>query len=537
MAAPVDSRVAARLVDSSPLADISLKLARLESRFRRNVRDSVRTWRKLVDDEARLAGMTPEAKESARDAARAEGHGGFLLTLDLPSYRAVMRHAEDRALRRDLYEAHITRASDRGPGAGQFDNGPLVEEILALRYERARLLGFSSHAQAALRATMAGSADGAERFLLELNSRVRPQAEAELEAIWALAKSRDGLKGFRPWDLPYYAERLKEQELGWSEAELSEYFCARRVVASMLGLAEQRYGLALVPHPERIARDGPRATVRVLHGDGSELGVLELELYGAREERGEPEVAAAVPRLSEHSLQLPAVRVQCNFSPSVETRPCPMHPDEVRSLFHEFGGALYRLAAAAGGPVDCGDADVALESAELFGHLFASDLIDGVALSRIAQHFETGEPLPCTEPACLSACHPYPWALAMAGEIESALFDLRMHRDYVPAERSSRLRSQVLDTLVQARREVSLLPPPPWDRSASSFVDIFGSSRGGGHFLHLWAEAIAADRARDRDSLRAVSANGITALVRYLRDKNPSIDALLRRNTSLMSRS
>jgi len=483
--------------------------------------------------------MTPDAKESARAVARAEGRGGFLLTLDRPSYWAVMRHAEDRALRRELYEAQITRASDRGPLAGQFDNGPLVEEILALRHQQARLLGFSSHAQAAVCSTMAGSADRAERFLLELNSRLRPQAEAELEAVWALAKSRDGLKGFRPWDLAYYAERLKEQQLGWSEGELRQYFSAPRVVAGMLGLAEKQYGLVLVPHPERVERDGPAVTVRVFDGDGSELGVLGLELYGAREARGEPEVAAVVPRRSEHSPQPPAVQVYCNLSPPVETRPCLIHPDEVRSLFHEFGCALYCLAAAALGPVDSGNARVAMESAELFGHVFANDFFDGVALSTVARHVETGEPLPITEPACLRACHPYPWALATVGEIESALFDLRMHRDYVPAERASRLRSQVLDTLAQTRREVSLLAPPPWDRSASSFVPVFGSSRGGGYFVHLWADAIAADVAGDRGSLRVAAPNGITSLVANLRDKNPSIDTLLRigamrrRNTSL----
>jgi oligopeptidase A len=263
----------------------------LQARFSKNVQGAVSIWTKDIVDPGKLAGMPRVATEEAGRRAKRDGVEGFRLTLDPPMVEAVMRHATDREMRREMYEAHTTRASDRGPHAGRFDNGPIVDEVLSLRHERANHLGFRSHADTMAGAHASGSADGAERFLLELNARVRPQAQAELEAVWSFAKSRDGIKGFRPWDLPYYAESL--------------------------------------------------------------------------------------------------VRERPEFCPS---------------------------------------------------------------------------------------------ALATIREIERALFDLRIHRDYVPVERASKLRSHVLDTFAQVRREVSLLPPPPWDRTASSLLEIFGDGEVGGDY-------------------------------------------------------
>jgi Zn-dependent oligopeptidase len=278
--------------DGTPrLSAIQSLLVTLQVRFSRNVQDAVSTWTKDVVDHGRLAGLPSVATEEARRRAVRDGVCGFRLTLDPPMVEAVMRHATDRELRHEVYEAHATRASDRGPHAGRFDNGPIVDEVLSLRHERANHLGFRSHADTMANAHASGSADGAERFLLELNARVRPQAQAELEAVWSFAKARDGIKGFRPWDLPHYSESL--------------------------------------------VRERPNV--------------------------------------------------------------------------------------------------------------------------------------------CLSA-------LATIRDIEVALFDLRLHRDYLPAERASKLRSHVLDTFAQVRREVSLLPPPPWDRTASSLVELFGDGEAGGDY-------------------------------------------------------
>jgi Zn-dependent oligopeptidase len=295
-----------------PAGEISTRLAQLQAQFSKNVLEAESAWTKHAISDAQLEGISSRAKEAVRDKAKSCDCDGFLLTLDSQTYETVLRHADDRDLRHELYEAYVTRASNRGPLAGRFDNGPLVEEILALRHDLARRLGFENAAQVPPQA--AESPDEAERFLLELNSTVRPSARADLEEIWAFAKSRDGLRGFRPWDLPYYAEKLNNHKLG--EA----------------------------PPP-------------------------------AKQE--------------------------------------------------------------------------------------------GVA-----------------------ACQAFHRELTTIREIELALFDLRLHRDYVPAERSSRLRSHVLDTFAQVRREVSLLPPPPWDRTACALEDVFGSGQTTGYYRRLWPASL-----------------------------------------------
>ncbi len=292
-----ESRVYGAEGASGEVAD---RLTRLYSQFRSNVVDAVQAWSKRVADESELAGITAWAKSAARARARAANVDGFCLGIDVPSYRDVMRSADARELRRELYEAFVTRASDRGPLAGRFDNGPLIDEILALRHDQARRQGFRNYAECVLQTKVGASADTLERSLLERSAKVRPRALAELEQVWALAKARDAVKGFRPWDLPYYVERVQQQATGAHEGDLRQ------------------------------------------------------------------------PRVP-------------------------------------FGDALNALE-----------------------------------------------------------------------DIESALFDLRVHRDYVP--HASQLRSHVLDTLAQIRREVSLLPPPPWERMASAFLAGFGcgSVAGGG---------------------------------------------------------
>jgi hypothetical protein len=172
---------------------IALRLSELQSKFEENLMDSTQAWSKLVTDESQLAGMTDAAKEAARDKAKAKNQEGWLLTLDFPSYDAVITYSKNRELRRELYEAYATRASDQGPLAGQHDNTPLMSEILALRDEQAKLLGFNNFAELSLATKMAESPNEVEHFLLDLASRAKKGAQAELQQLRDYAKKLDGL--------------------------------------------------------------------------------------------------------------------------------------------------------------------------------------------------------------------------------------------------------------------------------------------------------------------------------------------------------
>jgi oligopeptidase A len=465
------------------LGSLSLRLAELQARFDENVVDAAGAWSKHVVDEPKLAGMTRQAKDVARRSSRGRGLEGFRLTLLSPSYESVMRHADDRELRREIYEAHTTLASDRGPMAGRFDNGPLIDEILALRHEKARLLGFQNHADALARRQMATSAEDAERFLLELNARVRPRAQAELDEIWGLAKSRDAIKGFRPWDLPYYAEEQRRTRRGFSEEELSAYLSAPVIFQALSTITTRLYDIQVEPSPDAPTWH-PDVIVYRLRKAGEPAVLLYLDLY-ARESKRSGAWTAGTP--GEPSTHRPSAIAfaSCNFSPPSAGEPALLNEVEVDTLLSAWGRVLHSVATGTRIP----DASaVRYESpagpAESPGRALRGALRQRMA--ECARHVSTGEPPPAAILEHLARGPAPRPALDILRDVELALFDLRVHRDYVPAERSSKLRSQVLDTFAQARREVSLLPPPPWNRGACSFQEAFGQSSDAGYCIRAW---------------------------------------------------
>ncbi len=266
--------------------DTALRLSALEAKFEENLLDSIQAFGKHVADGAALAGMTEQGKAAASAKARAKNLEGFRLTLDTPSYDAVVTYADNRELRRELYEAYATRASDEGPLAGRFDNGALIEEILALRHEQAHLLGLRNYAEMSLAVRMAESPDEVERFLLDLNARARPRAVAEVEELRAFARELDRVSDFQPWDTAYYAEKLKARRLGFSEDELRPYFPLPQVVAGMFALVERLYGVR-IERTDGIATWHPDVTTyAVREAGGNPIGLFYLDPYAREDKRG-----------------------------------------------------------------------------------------------------------------------------------------------------------------------------------------------------------------------------------------------------------
>ena len=263
---------------------IALRLSEIQTKFEENLMDAVQAWSKQVSDESLLVGMTDEGKAQAAGKAKAKGLDGWLLTLDFPSFDAVISYADNRDLRFELYEAYATRASELGPQGGQFDNTPLMQEIIALRDEQARLLDFNNFAEYSLATKMAESPDAVESFLLELSAKARPFALAELEELRAFARDRDGLTDLAPWDTAYYSEKLKEQKLGYSEEELRPYFPAPQVIRGMFEVVERMYGVSIEAAADIKTWHRDVSTWRLSEADGAEIGLsAQTELAGGKD--------------------------------------------------------------------------------------------------------------------------------------------------------------------------------------------------------------------------------------------------------------
>ncbi len=518
---------------------IELRLSELQSKFEENLLDSVQNYGKHVTDESLLSGMTEQGKALAREKARAKGLDGFLLTLDFPGYDAVVSYADDRELRRELYEAYGTRASDQGPLAGRFDNTPLMNEILALRHEEATLLGYENYAAMSLATKMADTAGEVERFLLDLNARARPRALSELDELGRFAAQRDGVTDFQPWDSAYYSEKLKEQKLAFSEEELRPYFPAPQVIRGMLSLVERLYGVA-IERIEGVATWHPDVTTYALRdAAGVPIGLFYLDPYARQDKRGGAWMDECLTRrLTPAGVQRPAAYLTCNFAPPLPGQPALLTHDEVLTLFHEFGHGLHHLLTHVDEAAVSGIHGVARDAVELPSQFMENWCYDLDTLRGFARHWQTGESLPKTFSEKLRASRTFQSGLANVRQLEFALFDLRLHRDYDPAAGA-----RVLETLARVRDEISVLRPPAYNRMPNSFTHVFAGGYAAGYYSYKWAEVLSADafaafeesrfapetgrRFRDTVLAQGGSRDAMELFVEF-RGRKPSLEPLLR---------
>ncbi len=535
------SGVALPPTEKARFTAIELRLSELQSKFEENLIDSVQLYAKHVTDEARLRGMTEQGKAQAREKARAKNLEGFLLTLDFPSFDAVVTYADDRELRRDLYEAYATRASDRGPVAGKFDNTALMDEILALRHEEANLLGYKNYAEVSLQTKMADTPDEIEAFLRDLNRRARPRALAELDELRRFADELHGLTDLQPWDTAYYSEKLKEQKLSFSEEELRPYFPAPQVIAGMFALVERLYGVA-IQKIDGIATWHPDVTTYALvDGTGARVGLFYLDPYARQDKRGGAWMDECVTRRrAGGALQRPAAYLTCNFTPPLPGQPALLTHDEVLTLFHEFGHGLHHLLTRVDEAAVSGIHGVERDAVELPSQFMENWCYDGDTLRGFARHWQTGAPLPQDLLAKLQASRTFLSALATVRQIEFALFDLRLHRDFDPLRGA-----RVLETLDRVRDEISILRPPEYNRMPNSFAHIFAGGYAAGYYSYKWAEVLSADafaafeesrfapetghRFRDTVLAQGGSRGAMDIFIEF-RGRKPSLEPLLRQH-------
>lgn len=518
------------------------ELSGLTSRFEQNVLDATDAFTLPVMDGATLSGIPESVRTLARQTAEQAGRDGFLFTLQAPSYVPVMTYADDRTLRRRLYEAYVTRASRAGGGA--FDNSAVAIEILKRRKELAALVGYPTYADYSLATKMADSTEEVLRFLRDLAARARLAALAELDEIRALASAAGHT--LEAWDVAYYSERLKEQRFEFSEEELRPYFPLPQVLRGLFTLTERLYDVRIV---ERTDRDSWHPDVRfyeIREPDGAPRGQFYLDLYARSRKRGGAWMDECCVRCTtDRGLQLPVAYLTCNFSPPGESHPALLRHDEVETLFHEFGHGLHHMLTRVDEAAVAGINGVPWDAVELPSQFMENFCWEREVIDLIGAHYQTHAPLPPTLFRKLRAARSFQAALQMLRQVEFALFDIRLHSDFDPAV------GAVHDLLESVRAEVAVLVPPPFNRFENSFTHIFAGGYAAGYYSYKWAEVLSADAFSrfeekgvfDRDTglsfLHTILERGGEADPRELfasfRGRPPTIDALLRQNGLLSS--
>lgn len=520
--------------------EIVKRLSELTSKFANQVLDATHAWHKLITDEAELAGLPESAVATAKAMAEAKEKDGWLFTLDIPSYLPVMMYSENRALREELYRAYCTRASEQGPNAGKFDNSPVIDEILALRFELAQLLGFDSYADKSLATKMAESPAQVIAFLNELALRSKPQAKAELAELKAFAKEHYGVDEMASWDLSFYAEKLKQHTYEISQEELRPYFPEDRVLNGLFYTVKRLFGMRV---EEQQGVDTWHKDVRFFHiidETNTHRGSFYLDLYAREGKRGGAWMdVCRSRRQTPNGLQKPVAYLTCNFNGPVGDKPALFTHDEVTTLFHEFGHGIHHMLTQIDVGGVSGISGVAWDAVELPSQFMENWCWSGEALAEISGHYQSGEPLPKAMLDKMLAAKNFQSGMAMVRQLEFSLFDFRLHHEYDPA-----VGARVQQVLDEVRQQVAVVIPPEFNRFQNGFSHIFAGGYAAGYYSYKWAEVLSADafsrfeeegifnEDTGRSFLHNILEKGgsdepMTLFVNF-RGREPNIDALLR---------
>jgi len=503
-----------------------MRLSKLGSQFSENVIDATQAWTLHFEDKARLAGLPAAELNLLQGIAGSHGEEGWMADLSAPCFHAIMTHAEDRELRQEIYTAYVTRASDQGPSAGRWDNMPLIKEMLLLRHQLAKLLGFENYVELALARRMADTPESVNEFLDGLAVRARPEARRQYEMLLEFAQSQGAALPLEAWDIAYWSERYRQAELQLSDEELKPYFPLEQMMSALFFTAQQLFRIKLVLD-EEIAAWHPDVLFYWLEDNsGNKIAGLYMDLFARKHKRGGAWMDVCLSRRALASgTQLPMAYLTCNFAPPVEDQPCLMTHDDVQTLFHEFGHCLHHMLTEIEWPQVNGINSVEWDAVELPSQLLENWCWEDEILTRFARHYQSGHAMPEELKDRLLRSRSFQKALFLVRQLEYALCDLHLHLDYDPENPANPL--VVLEAI---RQEVSVVPVPGWNRFLDSFSHIFGGGYAAGYYSYLWAEQLSADawgRFRAEGTLEAAAGDALRREILSVGASRPAMESFI----------
>ena len=468
-------------------ASIEERLAQLSQKFSENTLDATDAFACYVGA-AELDGVPEDVVHSAAAAARAEGRNDYKLTLKMPCYLPIMQYAQHRPLREKMYRAYVTRASDQAPApAIALDNSGLIREILSLRLELAKLLGFANYAELSLKAKMAESPTQVNAFLRELAKQARPYAERDLADLREHAARHLDLDDPQAWDWPYVSEKLKQARYAFSEEEVRQYFPIPSVLAGLFRIVESLFEVTIRADQAPVWNEAVQ--FYRIERDGALLGQFYLDLSARTGKRGGAwmdDVRARWLRPDTGQLQTPVAHLVCNFAEGVDGKPALLTHDNVITLFHECGHGLHHLLTQVNEIKVSGINGVEWDAVELPSQFMENFCWQWEVLRPMTAHVQTGEPLPRSLFERMLAARNFQSGLQTLRQVEFALFDMLLHCVHDPQH-------DMMTLLAQVREEVAVIQPPAWNRAAHTFSHIFAGGYAAGYYSYKWAEVLSAD--------------------------------------------
>jgi len=529
--------------DQASYQQIQKRLSELQSKFENNLLDATQSWQLLLTDDQRLAGLPDYALSMLKQYAEQKSLSGYRLTLEMPCYIAVITYAEDRALRKTIYEAFTTRASDYGITDPKWDNAELMVEILQKRQQKAALLGFDHYADMSLETKMASTVDEVLKFLTELALKSRPMAENEFKKLNDFAHEQGLEDELMAWDIAFYSEKLKQQQYAISAEDLKPYFSDTGVIDGLFKIVENLYQISISEITEGI--DLWHKDVRfyqIVDNHQHVVGQFYLDLYAREHKRGGAWMDECVNRyVIQGKKQIPVAYLTCNLTPPLGAEPALFTHDEVITLFHEFGHGLHHLLTQVDVPEVAGINGVEWDAVELPSQFMENFCWQREALDLFARHYKTGAPLPDELYEKMIKAKNFQSAMQMLRQLEFSIFDMRLHQQ---TEIQSSV--QIQELLDQVRKEIAVVIPPSFNRFQNGFSHIFAGGYAAGYYSYKWAEVLSADAfSKFEDNgvfdgktgkafLQCILQQGGSRPAREsfhcFMEREPEIDALLRHN-------
>jgi len=524
------------------MAALQQELSQAMTTFSENILDATDAYHLNITNVEQVKGLPEQAIQLAVQKAKERGLPGYVITLDYPVYSTAMKFLQDRNIREKLYTAYATRASDQGPFAGKWDNSKIIEDILRIRHEIAQLVGYKNYADYSLTTKMANTADEVLHFLNDLLIRSKPIAEKEYAEVAALAKQLDGLDKIAIWDVAYYSEKLRVAKYDFTQEDVRPYFPIDKVLTGMFTIVNKLYGITI---REDKNIDVWHQDVRFfsIYDDKNNLCAgFYIDLFARPQKRDGAWMDDCRSRKKLNGeTQLPVAYLTCNFMPPIENKPALLTHDDVLTLFHEFGHCLHHMLTKVDYPSVGGINGVPWDAVEFPSQFLENFCWEKESLDLIAEHYETGAPLPDALYEKMLKAKFFHSGLQMVRQLEFALFDFRLHLEYDPEQSA-----QVQRILDEVREKAAVITVPAFNRFQHSFSHIFGGGYAAGYYSYKWAEVLSADayskfeeegifnRATGESFLKNILETGgvrdpMLSFTAF-RGREPSIDALLKQS-------
>lgn len=465
---------------------IQESLSKITTKFEENLLDTVNDFAYFVLDISELKGTPEDVIQAAQEAATAEAKEGYKFTLHFPSYMPVLQYCENRNLRELLYRAYATRASEFGKS--DWDNTPLIKEILKLRREAAQLLDYKSYAEMSLATKMADTPAEVTSFLDGLAQRAKPFARSDMQELTQYA-SKLGINEMQAWDIAFVSEKLREDKYAFSDQEVKQYFPEAQVLLGLFKVVETIFGV----HVKKVQAPvwhSDAAFYEIGDKHGKVIGQFYLDLYARNNKRGGAWMDEAITRRKQakNNIVTPVAYLTCNFSAPVGNKPALFTHDEVITMFHEFGHGLHHMLTQVDDYGVSGIKGVEWDAVELPSQFMENFCWEWDVIRHMTKHVETGASLPRELFDKMVAAKNFQAGMQTVRQIEFSLFDMRLHDEFNPDEKST-----ALDLIEQVRDEVAVVRPPKWNRFPNGFSHIFAGGYAAGYYSYKWAEVLSAD--------------------------------------------